>query len=42
MHIMEGYLEPVWCAVWFAIMIPFFVVGVMKLRKILREHPDQK
>ncbi|MBR4226007.1 MAG: energy-coupling factor ABC transporter permease, partial [Candidatus Methanomethylophilaceae archaeon] len=36
MHIMEGYLEPVWCAVWFAIMIPFFVVGVMKLRKILR------
>ncbi|MBR6037879.1 MAG: energy-coupling factor ABC transporter permease [Candidatus Methanomethylophilaceae archaeon] len=42
MHIMEGYLEPVWCAVWFAVMIPFFVVGIMKLRKILREHPDQK
>lgn len=42
MHIMEGYLEPVWCAVWFAVMIPFFIVGIMKLRKILREHPDQK
>jgi cobalt/nickel transport system permease protein len=42
MHIMEGYLEPMWCAVWFAVMIPFFVFGVIKLRKILREHPEQK
>ena len=42
MHIMEGYLDPIWCVVWFAIMIPFFVIGVIKLRKILREHPEQK
>ena len=42
MHIMEGYLEPVWCLVWFIIMIPFFYVGVVKLRQILREHPEQK
>ena len=42
MHIMEGYLEPVWCLVWFIVMIPFFYVGVVKLRQILREHPDQK
>ncbi|MBO5519692.1 MAG: cobalt ECF transporter S component CbiM [Candidatus Methanomethylophilus sp.] len=42
MHIMEGYLEPVWCLVWFIIMIPDFYVGVVKLRQILREHPDQK
>jgi cobalt/nickel transport system permease protein len=39
---MEGYLEPVWCLVWFIVMIPFFYVGVVKLRQILREHPDQK
>ena len=42
MHIMEGYLEPMWCIVWFVVMIPFFVVGVIKLRKILKEHPEQK
>jgi len=42
MHIMEGYLEPVWCLVWFIVMIPFFYVGVVKLRQILRDHPDQK
>ncbi len=42
MHIMEGYLEPMWCVVWFAVMIPFFAFGVIKLRKILRDHPDQK
>ncbi|MEE3477648.1 MAG: energy-coupling factor ABC transporter permease [Methanomethylophilus sp.] len=39
---MEGYLEPVWCLVWFIVMIPFFYVGVVKLRQILRDHPDQK
>ena len=42
MHIMEGYLEPIWCLVWFLIMIPFFYFGVVKLRQILREHPEQK
>ena len=42
MHIMEGYLEPMWCIVWFVVMIPFFVAGVIKLRKILKEHPEQK
>ena len=42
MHIMEGYLDPIWCVVWFAVMAPFFIVGVIKLRKILREHPEQK
>ncbi|MBQ7702524.1 MAG: energy-coupling factor ABC transporter permease [Candidatus Methanomethylophilaceae archaeon] len=39
---MEGYLDPIWCVVWFVVMIPFVVVGVMKLRKILRENPEQK
>ncbi len=42
MHIMEGYLEPMWCIVWFVVMIPFFAVGIIKLRKILKEHPEQK
>lgn len=42
MHIMEGYLEPMWCIVWFVVMAPFFVAGIIKLRQILREHPEQK
>ena len=42
MHIMEGYLEPMWCLVWFIVMVPFFYFGVVKLRQILRDHPDQK
>jgi len=39
---MEGYLDPIWCVVWFAVMAPFFIVGIIKLRKILAEHPEQK
>lgn len=39
---MEGYLDPIWCLVWFVVMAPFFIVGVIKLRKILAEHPEQK
>jgi len=42
MHIMEGYLDPMWCVVWFVVMAPFFIIGVLKLRKIIAEHPEQK
>ena len=42
MHIMEGYLDPIWCLVWFIVMIPFFYAGIVKLRQVLRDHPDQK
>ncbi len=42
MHIFEGYLEPMWCAVWFLVMAPFVIMGIIKLRKILAEHPEQK
>ncbi|MCQ2078486.1 MAG: energy-coupling factor ABC transporter permease [archaeon] len=39
---MEGYLDPMWCIIWFIVMIPFFAFGLKKLLFILREHPDQK
>ena len=39
---MEGYLDPIWCLVWFIVMAPFFYFGVVKLRQVLRDHPDQK
>lgn len=42
MHIMEGYLDPIWCAVWFVVAIPFVVLGAKKIVDIIREHPEQK
>lgn len=42
MHIMEGYLDPVWCAVWFVAAIPFIVFGARAIVKLMREHPEQK
>ncbi len=42
MHIMEGFLDPIWCAVWFVIAIPFVVLGAKKIVELVREHPEQK
>lgn len=42
MHIMEGYLDPIWCAVWFILAIPFVVMGARAVVKLMREHPEQK
>ncbi len=42
MHIMEGYLDPIWCAVWFVIAIPFVVLGAKKVMELVREHPEHK
>lgn len=35
MHIMEGYLPPVYCVMWGAICIPFLVAGYMSIRRTL-------
>ncbi len=42
MHIMEGFLDPIWCAIWFVIAIPFVVLGAKKIIDIVRDHPEQK
>ncbi len=42
MHILDGYLSPEWCAVWFIIAIPFVVYGAKKVIELMREHPEQK
>ena len=42
MHIMEGFLDPIWCAVWFIIAIPFVVLGAKRIVELVREHPEQK
>lgn len=33
MHIMEGYLPPVWAAFWFVVALPFWVLGFRRLRQ---------
>ena len=35
MHIMEGYLPPVYCIVWGIICIPFLVAGFFSIRNTL-------
>lgn len=42
MHIMEGFLPPVWAAVWWVVFIPFFILGVRALMKITKETPELK
>ncbi|MBC7960822.1 MAG: energy-coupling factor ABC transporter permease [Vallitaleaceae bacterium] len=39
MHIMEGYLPPVWCLVWGSISIPFVVLGFFSIKKRVENNP---
>lgn len=38
MHIMEGYLPPVYCVAWGAVCLPFLAVGVRSIRRTARER----
>ena len=42
MHIMEGFLDPIWCVVWFIIAAPFVFLGAKKIIELIREHPEHK
>ncbi|MDY7015478.1 MAG: energy-coupling factor ABC transporter permease [Cyanobacteriota bacterium] len=42
MHIMEGFLPVGWAILWWAMAIPFFVVGMRSLARIARENPELK
>ena len=42
MHIMEGFLDPIWCAVWFVIAIPIVALGAKKVIELMRDHPEHK
>ncbi len=37
MHIMEGYLPPVFCIAWGAVCIPFVTAGIMRMNNLLKE-----
>ncbi len=40
MHIMEGYLPPMWCAIWFIISAIVVVYGIMQIKKATAETDD--
>lgn len=42
MHIMEGFLPPVWCIAWGAICIPFIFVGVFSIKEKVKVNPKIK
>ena len=42
MHIAEGVLSPVQCAVWYGIATPFVVHGARAVIRQVREHPENK
>jgi len=42
MHIMEGFLPPVWAVSWGALAAPFVVAGLFSINKTIRENPRLK
>lgn len=42
MHVMEGFLPVKWAMIWWVIFIPFFVVGMKNIAKIVKEQPKKK
>ncbi|NTV63038.1 MAG: energy-coupling factor ABC transporter permease [Oscillochloris sp.] len=42
MHIMEGFLPPVWCLVWFAVAVPFWVIGLRRINHLVAEKPEAR
>ncbi|MBK5242318.1 energy-coupling factor ABC transporter permease [Clostridium sp.] len=42
MHIMEGFLPPVWCISWGAVSLPFVIVGLFSIKKKVEINPRIK
>lgn len=42
MHIMEGYLPKGWAIFWFAAFLPFFLLGLRKLNRLMGKGKDIK
>lgn len=38
MHIMEGYLPMGYCIAWGVVCIPFVVLGVKRINRLIKEH----
>ena len=42
MHIMEGFLPPVWCISWGAICVPFIIIGLRSIKGKMIVDPKLK
>lgn len=42
MHIMEGFLPPVWCVLWFAVAIPFWIMGFRHISQLVAVKPETR
>ncbi|MEN9216085.1 MAG: energy-coupling factor ABC transporter permease [Gloeomargarita sp. HHBFW_bins_162] len=42
MHIMEGFLPPVWAVVWWVVYLPFLMWGFRALVRITQQSPETK
>ena len=42
MHIMEGFLPIEWAIFWWAITLPFLILGFRSIRKSVKENPETK
>lgn len=42
MHIMEGFLPAGWCIFWFAVALPFWVIGFLQIKKTVTEKPESR
>lgn len=42
MHIMEGFLPVGWAIFWFAVAIPFWVIGFIQIRKLIAQKPETR
>ncbi len=42
MHIMEGFLPPAWCALWFAVAIPFWWLGFRRISQLVAQKPETR
>ena len=40
MHIMEGFLPPKVCLAWGVLCIPFLVIGLAKIQRMVKENPQ--
>ncbi len=42
MHIMEGYLSPIWAIIWTALAIPFVIRGFSRINRISKDDSSKK
>ncbi len=40
MHIMEGFLPPIWALCWFIAVLPFWIVGFRRVQRVVRDAPE--